>query len=61
VLGVVFFLLLFFFDEACGEDTLLNLPEEPVREICRGVFFLFWGLVDQEFYPGCQESGAHLD
>jgi hypothetical protein len=60
VLGVGF-LFLFFFDEACGEDTLLDLPEEPVREICCGVFFLFWGFVNDEFHPGCQEAGAHLD
>ena len=55
LLGVGFIIL---FDVPGGEDTLLNLPKEPLEVIVRGV--LVWGVVNQEFQPGSQEARAHL-
>jgi len=57
LLGIGFFLFLLF-DEACGEDALLNLPEEPVGDI--GCAVIVWGFMNEEFHPGCQEAWAHL-
>jgi hypothetical protein len=55
LLGVGFF---FLSDVPGGENSLLNLPKEPLEVILRGVFL--WGLVNQEFQPGSQEARAHL-
>jgi hypothetical protein len=44
LLGVGFF---FLFNVLWRENTLLNLPKEPLEVIFRGVFL--WGLMNQEF------------